>query len=280
MPSKAVNSAGAQSGLLDRGPGMPLYQQMFMILRNRIESGEIPAGAILPGELELSAEFDVSRITCRRALNDLADAGLVARQRGVGTRVLERGPAGSPIVHVPIDGWRENVSVMSETTQAVVLDFEYVAASPEVSEALEIDKGTVVQRAVRVRWRSAEPMSYLLTFVPEDIGRRYAREDLGDVPLIRLLENAGVTVESVWQSISATLADPEIAFALQVSRGSPLIEVRRIARDGHGRPVEYIRIYYRPDRYRLEMVMERAEGRDGMTWSQPPRSGRSGERPE
>ena len=204
----------------------------------------------------------------------------MARQRGVGTRVLERGPAGSPIVHVPIDGWRENVSVMSETTQAVVLDFEYVAASPEVSEALEVDRDTVVQRAVRVRWLSAEPMSYLLTFVPEDIGRRYAREELGDVPLIRLLENAGVTVESVWQSISATLADPEIAFALQVSRGSPLIEVRRIARDSHGRPVEYIRIYYRPDRYRLEMVMERAEGQDGVTWSQPARSKGSGEGPE
>lgn len=244
---------------------MPLYQQLFILLKNRIQSGEIEAGAMVPGEQELAADFGVSRITCKRALNELADAGLVSRRRGLGTRVLER--PRPPMVRASIEGWLENVSVMGKTTRAEVLSFDYVSATREVADALEVPVGATVQRAVRVRWLARDPMSYLVTYVPESLGRRYSREDMGDRALLRLLEDAGVTVASAWQSISATLAEPEVAAALAVPAGSPLIDLRRIVRDTEARPAEYIRALYRPDRYRFEMSMRRVEGDDGKTWS-------------
>lgn len=250
---------------LDPNARVPLYHQIFLILRNRIFGGEVRPGELVPGEQELAAEFNVSRITAKRALNELAGAGLVVRERGRGTRVTHRPKA--PAVTSSIEGWLENISLMGIATEARVLDFGYLAASEDIAHALELDPGTDVQHAVRVRSLDGEPMSYLVTYVPADIGRQYDREDLDTKPLLLLLELAGVKVASARQTISATLADSEVAGALSVHAGSPLIEVRRVVRDSSGRPVEYIRVLYRPDIYRFEMSMNRVREREGMRWA-------------
>lgn len=250
---------------LDPNARVPLYHQIFLILRNRIFGGEVQPGDLVPGEQELAVEFNVSRITAKRALNELAGAGLVVRERGRGTRVTHRPKA--PAVTSSIEGWLENISLMGIATEARVLDFGYVAASEDIAHALELTPGTDVQHAVRVRSLDGEPMSYLVTYVPADIGRQYDREDLDTKPLLVLLELAGVKVASARQTISATLADSEVAGALSVHAGSPLIEVRRVVRDSSGRPVEYIRVLYRPDIYRFEMSMNRVREREGMRWA-------------
>lgn len=250
---------------LDPNARVPLYHQIFLILRNRIYGGTIAPGDIVPGEQELCLDFGVSRITARRALNELADAGLVVRERGRGTRVVMRPPV--PAVTASIEGWLENISLMGIATEARVLDFAYVAANGEIAAALELESGTEVQRAERVRVLDGEPMSFLVTFVPADIGRQYNREDLDTRPLLRLLERAGVNVASARQTISATLADDYVASALDINPGAPLIEVRRIVRDVRDRPIEYIRVLYRPDLYRFEMSMRRVHGTDGARWT-------------
>jgi GntR family transcriptional regulator len=250
---------------LDPNARVPLYHQIFLILRNRIFGGEVQPGDLVPGEQELAVEFNVSRITAKRALNELAGAGLVVRERGRGTRVTHRPKA--PAVTSSIEGWLENISLMGIATEARVLDFGYLSASEDIAHALELPPGTDVQHAVRVRSLEGEPMSYLVTYVPADIGRQYDREDLDTKPLLLLLELAGVKVASARQTISATLADSEVAGALSVHAGSPLIEVRRVVRDSSGRPVEYIRVLYRPDIYRFEMSMNRVREREGMRWA-------------
>ncbi|MCY0151083.1 GntR family transcriptional regulator [Hoeflea alexandrii] len=149
---------------LDPNARVPLYHQIFLILRNRIFGGEVQPGDLVPGEQELAVEFNVSRITAKRALNELAGAGLVVRERGRGTRVTHRPKA--PAVTSSIEGWLENISLMGIATEARVLDFGYVAASEDIAHALELDPGTDVQHAVRVRSLDGEPMSYLVTYVP------------------------------------------------------------------------------------------------------------------
>lgn len=248
---------------LDPTSRVPLYHQLFLILRNRIYAGKI-AGGTVPGEQELAAQFGISRITAKRALNELARAGLVIRERGRGTRVVDRPPP--PIVTASIEGWLENASFMGIATEAQVLEFTYVPADSDVARALEIAPGTVVQRAVRVRLQEGEPLSYLVTYVPEDIGHHYGRADLDTWPLLHLLERAGVAVTSACQTISATIAEPAVAEALCILPGSPLIDVRRTVRDAGGRPVEFIRVLYRPDLYRLEMSMRRVPAKEGMRW--------------
>lgn len=261
-----VNGDAVRSyGRLDTTARLPLYHQIFVILRNRIYGGEITPGDLVPGEQELCQEFGVSRITAKRALNELADAGLVVRERGRGTRVIKRPPA--PAVTASIEGWLENVSLMGIATEARVLDFGYVPANEDVANALQVATGSEVQRAVRVRTLDDEPMSFLVTYVPADIGRQYDRDDLNVKPLLHLLERAGVSVASARQTISASIADSEVAGALSIHAGAPLIEVRRVVRDASARPVEYIRVLYRPDLYRFEMSMRRVPAKEGMRWA-------------
>ena len=251
--------------VLDSSSPMPLYQQMVVQLQNRIASGEFAPSTFMPGEFDLSRSYGVSRITARRALDELAGAGIVKRERGRGTSVLDR--AGWTVMRTSIDGWLENIRLMQSTTDVRLLEFDYLRASPEVAGALELPEDTEVQRSVRVRSFEGAPMSYLVCFLPSDVGRSFEADDLNSKALMKLLECAGHRVVSARQTISAALATPDTAEALGVYAGAPLLEVRRIARSSDQRVVQYIRALYRPELYHIEMAMTRKVGPDGPLWS-------------
>ena len=262
--SRAPAAARAPSAALDPESSTPLYHQLYVLLRNRVLGNALVAGDVLPGEQELASLHGVSRVTAKRALDELAADGLVVRERGRGTRVLPRGPDGS--VTASVDGWLESVAAMGRATVARVLELDYREPSAEVARALELEPGARIQHAVRVRLLDGEPMSYLVTCVPESVGRGYSREQLEDVTLLALLERGGVDVASALQSISATLAESDVAAALDTPVGGPLLEVRRVVRDADARPVEYLRALYRPDRYRLQMSMRRVDAAGERRW--------------
>jgi GntR family transcriptional regulator len=188
----------------------------------------------------------------------------VVRERGRGTRVVSRPPPA--VVTSSVEGWLETASLMGITTEARVLSFDYVAAEPSVAEALELPADARVQRAVRVRLLEGAPFSYLVTYVPEHIGSQYDAADLGSHPLLHLLERAGVRVASARQSITAIGADAEVARALSIQIGAPLLEVQRVVRDSDDRPVEFIRVLYRPELYSFEMSMKRIRRAEGTQW--------------
>ena len=265
----SVNVTGSNTGdgssRLDPQLGSPLYHQIFVILRNKIHSGEVQPGAFLPSEHDIAAEFGVSRITAKRALNELAGAGLVVRERGRGTKVSDMPPR--PQIKASVEGWLENLSVMGRRTRAQVLDLSYVPAPADVAKALYVEPDTMVQRATRVRWLGDETLSYLVTHMPEEVGRLFTEEDLSSEPLLDILERNGVVVSSARQIISATVADATVAGALGIHIGAPLLEVRRVVCDQADRPVEYIRVLYRPEHYHYEVVLTRVHGEEANCWS-------------
>lgn len=243
----------------------PLYHQIFLVLRSQIIEGRLAPGALVPGEEELARQFNVSRITARRALAELAAEGLVIRGRGRGTHVTPRG-APAP-VRAGVEGLLENLLSMGLKTKVSLVDFGYEPASPDVAAALQVEPGEEVQHAVRVRSLEAGPFSYLTTYVPADIGRQFSRKDLAQEPMLLLLERSGVQISGADQTIAATLADTRVAPALQTVVGAPLIRINRTVHDQAGRPVEYIVGLYRPDRYQFRMSLDRVKGEESNTWS-------------
>jgi GntR family transcriptional regulator len=243
----------------------PLYHQIYLILREQIADGSAVADATLPGEQELTRLYGVSRITAKRALDELAAEGLVVRERGRGTRVRAMPPV--PPLHASVEGLLENLFAMGLKTEVALLDFGYVPASAETANALDCTAGRIVQRARRVRSIGGEPFSHLVTFVPEAVGRTYTRRDLAAKPLLALLERSGVRVSRAEQVISAKLADAQVAPHLGVEIGSALLKITRIVRDQNDRPVEYITGLYRPDRYQYAMTLSRVQERRGNVWS-------------
>lgn len=80
------------ANMIDRKSPIPLYQQLFTLLKQKIVSGTIPVGTKLPGEDEIVDLYNVSRTTVRQAIESLVQEGLVCKQQGRGTFVIANRP--------------------------------------------------------------------------------------------------------------------------------------------------------------------------------------------
>lgn len=229
-------------------------RRVYLALRDDILSGRIVSGHALPGEQRLAEAHGVSRVTVRRALDALAAEGLIEKRSGAGSTVLgasvPRGIAADMSTLIP------QIVQMGQNTTARLLSFSYDAAPAPVRAALGLGAEDKVQTAIRVRLFDGQPFSHLTTYVPQDIALRYSEQDLATTPLFRLLERGGVRVTAATQSVSATLAAPDVAQALEVSTGAALLSLTRVIRDAEGQGVEYLSALYRPDLFRLEMDLE------------------------
>lgn len=239
-------------------------QRVYLLLRDEILRGAHVPGAALPGELRLAEMHGVSRVTIRRALDALAADGLIDRRAGSGTHVagpgmLQGGIAADFATLMP------QLVQMGQATTARLLSYSYVEPSPAVAEALR--NTARMQRAVRVRLIEGAPFSHLTTYVPEEIAQSFSEADLATTPLFRLLERSGVQVDHAHQAISATLATPEVAEALDLTPGAALIALTRVVYDISGRGVEHLSALYRPDRFRLEMTLNRVGAADARQWA-------------
>jgi GntR family transcriptional regulator len=245
--------------VLDETLPTPLYHQLFLILRERIVSGQLPSGALLPGEQEMAKLVGVSRITIKRTLNELAARGLVHRHRGRGTTVAAS--AVIPMVSGSFDTLLESLQREGLHTDVELLDVREEAAGPDIAERLEIKPEQRVQRAVRLRKMNGEPFSYLVNYIPITIARRYSVQELATLSMLTLLERAGQTPQEAEQWISAVAAAPGMAAVLDVAVGSPLLKVARIMRGNRRRPVQFIEAHYRPDRFHYHFRTQRHASR-------------------
>lgn len=240
-------------------------KQVYLVLRDRILSGAVVFGARLPNENELANNHGVSRVTVRRALGELARERLIERRRSAGTRVIYR-PSPAPMI-ADISGVLANLADMGRRTAVKLLSFDYVPAEGVVAQMLGVGPDQLLQRSVRMRSVDGQPFSYLTTHVPESISVTFTGQELGSRPLLELLERAGVKVEHARQRISAGLATSDVAEALGLRTGSPLIELVRVVYDQAGRGVEHLHALYRPDRYAIEIELVRSGAADTKVWA-------------
>lgn len=229
--------------------------RLYLLLREGIVSGRLVAGRQLPGELALAQTHNLSRVTVRRALDGLQHDGLIRRQPGAGTFVV-----GSHEPHAVVGDLANTMAhlvAMGRATEVKLLSFSYGQPPPSVRTALGMTVSGRSQQAVRVRALDGKPFSYLVTHVPERIGRTFTARDLAKAPLLSLLERSGVRAGRARQHVSATLAGPDVAEHLEIEIGAPLISLTRTVFDTDGAGVEHLSALYRPDLYQFEMELMR-----------------------
>ena len=240
-------AGGLGPHLIDASAPTPLYHQIFLILKERIRRGEFAPGDVLPGEEDLARYFDVSRITAKRALNDLAGEQLVTRRRGRGTVVA--GAASEGLVMGSFDTLVRSLERIGADTQVELIEVAEETAAGEVARLLGLEPGAAVRRVNRLRRLDGEPFSYLVTYLPQAIAARMTKRDLASKPMLRLLRAAGAEPAEAEQWITATGAEPQIATALGLSVGAPLLRVVRVVRDAAAIPIQLIYAQYHPERF-------------------------------
>ena len=243
---------------------IPLYYQLDTILRKRIASDELARGDLLPSEEALAKEYNLSRITVRQALSSLESDGLIVRKRGKGTFVSKKH---TPLESPKFTGFIEDLISMGIRTKSKILNISMVEGPQTIQEHLELEAGTQLFRIEKIRLVEGSPFSYVLNYLPPDIGKKIKTDDLIAKPLLMILEDdMGIKVTEAVQSIEATIADTHVASLLGIRVGDPLLKGERTVFDVNHKPVEYVSVLYRADKYFYTVNLKRNRSDSSVGW--------------
>lgn len=248
-------------------PRIPVYLRVAAVLRAEIVENIYEHGASLPPEGELAARFAVARLTIRRALETLALEGVVARRpgRGHGTRVNR--PEATRPDKLSVDGLVRRYHSLGLATTVEVLAIETLPAGTQAAEYLNCSAGTPVISILRRRLVARRPFSVYTTLVPERLAFDLRDKIVGDIPVVRLMEEKGIRITRADQYISAVVADGTTSKLLNCHPGDPLINVRRVVFDENDDVVESISIIYRSTDYHYRVSLKRDHTNQVSLWA-------------
>lgn len=209
---------------LTRNQGASLHHQIMLVLRSQIHAGQLAHGTLVPGETHLMSQYGVSRATVRRALLTLEGEGLIERRQGKGTRVTYHPvrEAGNLVHDI------HRIETLAARTTVRVLSFDWVLPTAEAQAGLGIAPEDKALRIVRVRFADDTPLRYIVNFVPAQLGEKMRRKQFEKSTLLAVLKRLGHEPHRFDDTIGAVAADPDLARALEVKIGAPLIELSRL----------------------------------------------------
>lgn len=253
--AKAGSEGGGEGASEPGGSRVtPLYHRLYLVLGAKLRDGAFPPDRPMPSEMELARQFRMSRVTVRRALDQLEREKLIQRRRGSGTYPVVTDTEGA--ARTDIGGMLENLISLGDETEARLLDTT-IAAAPRWARAMGYADAPRTLRLTRLRSRKAEIFSLSVLSVPEHLLDRADLDSLGNEPVITVLERAGIYASTADQVLTVAIAEADVAEAMAVAVGSPLICMRRVVLDGGGRPILYQESLYPPDRYEYRMTLSR-----------------------
>lgn len=219
-------------------------------VRDLIEQLEV--GDALPAERVLAGDLGVSRMTLRRAIDDLVRSGLLVRRQGAGTFVS------APAVARPLAGlsFSEDMRQRGLEPSSRVVAVEEVHAGPQLSRRLEVSPSDRVLRVVRERSADGVPMALETLHVPTRVVTDFDPSELSQRSYYALLAGRGIRLDSASQTIEPTVTDDEESALLGVPLHSPAFLFERTSRDVEDRVVEFVRSVYRGDRYKLSVQLD------------------------
>jgi GntR family transcriptional regulator len=220
----------------------PLYQQMADNLRQLIRDGEVSAGDALPSERKLIEMTGTSRVTIRKAIDQLIAEGLLFRRQGAGTYIAE------PIEQSgeELTGFTADARHRGESPTSLWLVRAIATPTEDEAKQLNIALSDKVVRLGRVRVSDGEPLAIEHAVVP--IALLPDPDSIKD-SLYDILSKNGNHPVSGTQKLCAALATPTEAALLSIAENSGILRIERKTFLADGTPVEYTRSAYRGDKY-------------------------------
>ncbi len=232
----------SQIGVLDREGHAPLYQKLQLALRGAIEARILKPDDALPPERDLAADYDVSRITVRKALDGLVNEGLLIRRQGAGTFVASRVEK----QFSKLTSFSEDMAQRGRTARSEWLAKTEGVVTPDESLTLGLGPGTKVYRCNRIRYADDLPMALEYSTIS---GFALPSIEAVGTSLYAALEAAGNRPVRALQRLRAVLFTPEQAALLKIESGAPGLFIERRGYLEDGRSVEMTHSWYRGDAY-------------------------------
>lgn len=233
----------------------PLYQQVKEDIKTAIEQGRYKAKEKIPSEPELSAEYSVSRITLRRAVEELCNEGYLIKRQGQGTFVS------TPRIHRKMAGGNRLES-FTQTCQnygmkagARLLSRQIVPTRQEERDFFGLGADDLLVYVERLRTADGLPIFLENQFFPYKEFKGLMEENLNDVSLFEVIERISgrKPVDSTRRTLEIARASVEQAQKMSVPLGEPLMYLNSYFIDQDGRPLCIGRQYYIGSRYMFDL---------------------------
>jgi len=230
-----------------RRAAQPAYKRIQLAIRRRIESGHLKPGDVVDSERELAKAHNVSLMTARHALADLAREGMVERRHGSGTFVAP------PKIHFnKLMSYTEQMNSRGLSGGSRVVSSGVLDNEPEISARLSLAATTHLAVLERVRNAADEPFALETSYLSADEFPNVltAVQERGSL-FATLEQTYGIELAYADEEIDATAAEVRTAELLSVSRGTPLLRIRQVIYSTKGKPTIYVVGLYRSGRHTL-----------------------------
>ncbi|MCI1665478.1 MAG: GntR family transcriptional regulator [Atopobiaceae bacterium] len=223
---------------------MHKYEQVVRGIKQGIDSGEYPAGDLLPPAQKLCERYDVSKITIKRALDQMELEGLITRRKGSGAYVKTPVPAQKGLdkeVSADMLGFYAQQTELGKTVRTDVVDFDVASPPKSVAQSLTMENDEFAYYICRVRIADGTPWTIEYTYMPIKLFPDLRRHD-AEVSLFSYInERTDYTIASSHRTIRAVKPTPEECRLLDVADDEPLLEIEQIVYFDDGRPFQYTR---------------------------------------
>jgi GntR family phosphonate transport system transcriptional regulator len=233
-------------------PRSPLWQAIAATLQAEIRAGHYRPGDKLPTEAELAARFGVNRHTVRQSLAALSDQGLVLARRGAGVFVVAR----------PTDyrlgervRFHQNVLAAGQTPSRRISRAETRPADRDEGQMLRLQPGEPVHVVEGVSLADGQPLAAFRSVFPAARFPGLCEAVAAEGSITRALATLGLTDYTRKETrLTAQLADPVLALALQVKPGTAVLRSVALNIDAVGKPVEYGTTWFAGERVTLTVA--------------------------
>ena len=240
--------------MLDKNSIIPLYIQLENLLLEMIESGELKEGDIIPSENELSKIHSVSRMTAKKAIDNLTMKGLVERAKGKGTFVIGE----ERKIELPLNrlrGFTQKVKEMGMIPKNIVPIFEKRKADKNMANLLGIKEDDEIWYMERVRQIDETPAVFEQSYISVILLPNLTREDLLKSKF-EYVKAQGLEIINSEREISAEIPNDYVASVLQLKRNEPILLANCVTYLKDGRILEYSKVFYNQKKYRFKLYAD------------------------
>ena len=233
---------------------MAKYEEIAEDIRNGILSGKYNPNEQLPLEKEMCEYYGVSRITIKKAVDELVIQGLVIKRRGSGTFVKAVG--GSDVQELSMARQFEGFSETNKDKKvsSKIVKFEVIHPTEEIATKLKITCDDFVYYTVRTRY--ADDVPYVMDYVYMPIGLIPGiKNDVLLNSIYGYIENElKLKIKSAHRIIRAILPNESEQEWLRIESNFPILEVEQVGFLDNGQPFEYSRAHHRSDKIEFRTV--------------------------
>lgn len=228
----------------------PLYLQIKQIIREKLDKKDYVVGDILPSELELQSQFNVSRITVRNAINELVNEGYLERTRGKGTIVVFK-KLDEHISHTR--SFTEEMQHLGIDLITLSVNLSLIPASSSIADFLDISLSDYVLKIQRLRGTVNYPIGYFESYFSIEKGLPIDKDYYQGSLYQMIKDQCGIDWKTdifrMTDHFESIAASKTLAEKLKIKKGSPVLKRLSQTCDKNHRIFEFTECYYRADKY-------------------------------